>query len=292
MASAPPEPRFDTRVELLTLEADDGVALDGALYRPCGEQRARTGVALFHGGGGEFYLPLFRALGRGLAARGWPVLSLNRRDHGANFGFVTLSRGARDQSAAVDHLESLGVERVVLGGHSFGTVTVPWYVAHTDDPRVAGMLLYAALGDLARASVIICGGQERYDAYVAQCRAAVAAGCGDEAFVMPPMVAGLLPMTHTRAVFLDLRGPGVVTTDALIRQAGDRPILALRHARDPFPGTLPPTRERLEAASPHLSYVLVGCEGPMARETHRFTGQEDGILRLTVGWLSEHGFTP
>jgi pimeloyl-ACP methyl ester carboxylesterase len=272
MSSTQRDPRFDTRVELLTLEADDGMPLDGALYRPCGEQRSRTGVALFHGGGGEFYLPLFRALGNGLAARGWPVLSLNRRDHGANFGFVTLARGAMDQRAAVDQLESLGVERVVLGGHSYGTVTVPWYVANTDDPRVAGMVLYAALGDLARASVIICGGQERYDAYVEQCRAAVAAGHGDEAFVMPPMVEGLLPMTHTRA--------------------GDRPILALRHARDPFPGTLPPTRERLEAASPNLSYVLVGSEGPMARETHRFTGQEDEILLLTVRWLSEHGFTP
>jgi pimeloyl-ACP methyl ester carboxylesterase len=292
MSSTQQEPRFDTRVELLTLEADDGMPLDGALYRPCGERRAGTGVALFHGGVGEFYLPLFRALGRGLAARGWPVLSLNRRDHGANFGSVTLQRGAMDQRAAVDHLESLGAERVILGGHSYGTVTVPWYVANTDDPRVAGMLLYAALGDLARASVIICGGQERYDAYVEQCRAAVAAGHGDEAFVMPPMVEGMLPMTHTRAVFLDIRGPGAVTTDALIRQAGDRPILALRHARDPFPGTLPPTRERLEAASPNLSYVLVGSEGPMARETHRFAGHEDEILLLTVRWLSEHGFTP
>lgn len=290
-----PAPRHEVAIELVTVAADDGTPLDGALFAPRGGPAAKTGIALFHGTGGEFYNPLFRALGAGLAARGWPVLALNRRDHGANFGFVTLARGAMDQSAAVDRLIAAGAERVVLGGHSFGTVTVPWYVAKTDDARVCGMLLYAALGDLRPASVAICGGQERYDAYVAEAREAVAAGRGDEAFVIPPMVAGYLPMTNSYAVFLDKRGPDTEAAPVrLIRDVGDRPMLALRHARDPFPATLPPAREQLEAANPNLAYVLLEDAegGPMFPEAHFFAGCEADVLAHSVAWLSRYGFTP
>jgi pimeloyl-ACP methyl ester carboxylesterase len=287
--------RYTVSLDLVTLAADDGAPLDGALYTPLDAPAARTGIALFHGTGGEFYIPLFRALGEGLAARGWPVLALNRRDHGASFGFVTLARGAMDQRAAIDFLASRGAARVVLGGHSYGTVTVPWYVATTNDARVPGMLLYAALGDLRPASVAICGGQERYDAFVAEARAAVAAGRGDEAFVIPPMVAGYLPMTNSYAVFLDKRGPeSEAAPIELIRRVGNRPSLALRHARDPFPATLPPARAQLEAANRNLTYVLVaeGENGPPVPEAHFFAGHEDAVLAHTIDWLSAQGFAP
>lgn len=287
--------RHEVALDLVTVEADDGTPLDGALYAPRGAPAAKTAIALFHGTGGEFYIPLFRALGAGLAARGWPVLALNRRDHGANFGFVTLARGAMDQRAAIDFLAARGAARIVLGGHSYGTVTVPWYVAKTDDARVPGMLLYAALGDLRPASVAICGGPEKYEAYVARARETVAAGRGDEAFVIPPMVAGYLPMTNSHAVFLDKRGPDSEAAPVeLIRRVGDRPSLALRHARDPFPATLPPARAQLEAANPNLTYVLVaeGEDGPAVPEAHFFAGHEDPVLAHTVDWLSARGFTP
>jgi pimeloyl-ACP methyl ester carboxylesterase len=281
--------------ELVRLDAPDGTPLDGALFAPDGTGPARTAIALFHGTGGEFCNSLFNALGRGLAAQGWPVLALNRRDHGQNFGFVTLAEGAMDQRVAVDYLDSLGAERVVLGGHSYGTVTVPWYVARTDDRRVPAMLLYAALGDLRPASIAICGGPERYDAWVAEARAAVAEGRGDEAFLIPPMVSGYLPMVNTYAVFLDKRGPESECAPVeLVRRTGDRPILALRHARDPFPATLPPAREQLEAANAKLDYVLVEDDGagPATPEMHFFAGHEARVLDITTDWLTRHGLTP
>jgi pimeloyl-ACP methyl ester carboxylesterase len=281
--------------ELVRLAAADGLPLDGALYTPDGWATSRTAIALFHGTGGEFHNSLFNALGRGLAARGWPVVALNRRDHGAYFGFVTLADGAMDQKVAVDYLAGMGAENVILGGHSYGTVTVPWYVAETNDARVKGMLLLAALGDMRPASVSICGGQEPYDAYLAEAREAVTAGRGDEAFVIPPMVPGYLPMVHTYKVFIDKRGPdSACDAPEILTRTGDRPALALRHQRDPFPATLPPARERLEAANPHLEYVLVeeSGDGPMVPEAHFFGGREADVLDLTTDWLTRHGFGP
>jgi hypothetical protein len=280
--------------ELVRLSAPDGTVLDGALYTPDGAA-ARTAIALFHGTGGAFSNGLFNALGRGLAARGWPVLALNRRDHGAHFGFVTLAEGAMDQKVAIDFLAGMGAARIVPGGHSYGTVTVPWYVAETDDARVPAMLLFAALGDLRPASVAICGGQDKYDSWVAEARRAVAEGRGDEAFIIPPMVPGYLPMVNTYRVFLDKRGPEseCVPVD-LVRRTGDRPMLALRHARDPFPATLPPARERLEAANPLLDYVLIedDTDGPMFAEAHYFVGREAEVLDVTARWLADKGLGP
>ena len=283
-----------TTTELVRIDAGDGVFLDGALWLPAAGF-SETAIALFSGTGAEFYNSLFAYLGPGLAAAGYAALAINRRDHGGFFGFRTLADGAADQGLAVDYLISRGAERVVAGGHSYGTITVPWYVAETDDARGPAMLLYAPLGDLRPASITICGGQDEYDRIVTEAREMVAAGRGGEAFLIPPMVPGGMPLLHTHEVFLDKRGPEsrAVPID-ILRRTGDRKMLGIRDPADPYPATLPPARERLEAANPNLYYVLLDDvrDGASSPDAHYYRGREAEILDLTLGWLNRIGLAP
>lgn len=280
--------------ELIQLEIEIDIVLDGVLWTP-EAGASETAIALFPGTGAEFYTNWFAKAGPRLAAAGYMTLALNRRDHGANFGFHTLDAGSADQRHGVDLLIGRGADRVVMGGHSFGTVTVPWYLAETDDARVPGMLLYAPLGDLRPASVMICGGQESYDRIVTEAREAVASERGDEAFLIPPMGAGGLPLMQTYEVFLDKRGPEsrAVPVD-IITRVGDRPMLGVRDPADAFPATRPPAREQLEAANPNLEYVLLDDirDGAMTPVAHYYLGREDEVLAITLDWLERHGFTP
>lgn len=277
---------------LLRVPASDRIVLDGACWMPVGPART-TGIALFAGTGGAFCDPPMAWLGPMLAAEGYPVLSLNRRDHGAFYGFHRFRDSAMDHRLAADLLAGRGARRIVMGGHSYGTLTAPFYVAETDDPRVAGLLLLAPLGDLRAASVTICGGRARYDAIVAECRAGVAQGRGDEAFLIPPMVPGGMPLVHTRAVFLDKRGPEAATVGAaLLARTGARPVLGLRDPADLYPATLPPAQEQLQAANAGLDYVLLPDRrnGKMDPEAHYFPGREAEVLAATLDWLQRNGF--
>ena len=121
----------------------------------------------------------------------------------------------------------------------------------------------------------------------------VAAGKGGEAFIIPPMVPGYMPMVHTYDIFLDKRGPEArVAPIELIQQVGDRPILGIRDPGDPFPATLPPAREMLEAANPNLTYILLDDirEGAMTPTAHGFEDRESEISALICHWMQGNGF--
>jgi pimeloyl-ACP methyl ester carboxylesterase len=244
-------------------------------------------------GPAEFYQPWLHWLGPRLAAAGYPTVALNRRDHGGFFGYFGLRESAMDHAAAVDWLAAQGARRVVLAGHSYGTLTALYYLAQTDDARVAGAVLYAPVGDLRAATVPMVGGQERYDRLVATARAKLAEGRGHEAFLIGPTVPEEKPVPHTYAVFLDKRGPDSEAISwAHIAKAGDRPLLGIRDPDDPFVSTQPPTQQRLEAAGANLRYVLLD---PLARDVpkdtlHRFAQREEEVFALTLDWMAEHGF--
>lgn len=280
--------------ELVAVLASDEITLDGVLWTPPDEV-SDTAIALFHGTGAGFYYPLLAWLGPRLAAMGYLTLSLNRRDHSQFFGYYPLHDASMDHAHAIDLLCARGARRVVPVGHSYGTVTAPYYVARTDDARVPALVLISALGDLRIGSMRMAGGQEPYDRLVAEARRHVAAGEGDDVFVNAPMVPGDKPLPHRWSIFLDKRGPDSEAVPAeLIRHVGDRPLLAVRDPADPFPATTPPAREMLEAANPRLDYVLLDDvrNGQTDEKAHGFAGREAELLALMTGWLAGKGLGP
>ena len=280
------------QLELVSAKTADGIVLYGLLWTPAGG-KAQTGVVMVPGTYAEFYDPPFDWMGQKLAENGYMVVSMNRRDHGLEFGYHNMEDSAADQKYFIDMLMARGAERIILAGHSYGTVTVPYYVMATKDPRVKAMLLFAPLGDLRPASVIICGGKEKYDAVVAKAKEMVAAGKAKEAFTIPPMVPGGRPIVNTAENFLNKRGPDSKAAPIeILKHVGNIPMLGIRDPGDPFPATIPPTQERLMAANPNLEYVLMPDvrQGKTTPAAHYFVGRDTEVFKITLDWLKKHKF--
>lgn len=302
-ATAPKEPataKASAHSELVSATTDDKITLHGALWTPAGN-KARVGIVLAAGTGGEFYGGWLGWLGEHLADAGYLALSMNRRDHGDNFGYYELEPSAMDHRYAVDLLMARGVEAIVLAGQSYGTVTVPYYMQATDDKRVKGIILYAAHGDLRAGSVISSAfvgphfpQKDPYDRIVARAREKIAAGRGDEVFLFPPILPDTRPIPHTYKVFLNKRGPDSKAAPIELVKQVNRPILAIRDPADPYAPTLPPAQQQLEAANSNLQYVLLSDihGGKMLQESHGFVGREEEVFRITKEWLTKQGLTP
>ncbi len=282
----------EVRSELVRVETDDGITLDGALWFPA-SGTARVGVVLATGTGGEFYSNHW--FGERYAQAGYLVLSLNRRDHGQNFGYHKLEPSSLDHRYAVDLLKSRGVESVVLAGHSYGTVTVPYYAMASDDSRVKALILTSALGDLRAGTRIAVGGQEKYDEMVDKARQMVEANRGKETFLMPPLTPDGRPTMHDYETFLDKRGPDSKAVPyRILSQVKNRPILAIRDPADPLPATLPPAQQQLEESNSNLDYVLLPDirNGRMDRAAHGFEGRREEVFGIILNWLNKHSLTP
>lgn len=284
----------EVRQELVKVRTDDNVTLHGLVWTPAGGQ-AGTGIVLAQGTGGEFYSDMLVWLGDELAEAGYLVVSLNRRDHGSSFGYQTVRAAAMDHRYAIDLATERGVENVVTLGRSFGTVTSPYYVRATDDERVKAMILLAPVGDYRVGTRGAVGGPEKYEEMVAEARQGVNEGRGSESFFIPPMPGGRRPAASSYESFLDKRGPDSEAVPVeILKEVGDRPILAIRDPADPLPGTLPPAQELLEAANANLEYILLPDirNGEMARESHVFTGREDEVMGIILDWLAQQGLSP
>lgn len=111
--------------------AEDFVFFDGQHLRP--HQATSKSIIVFsHPIGGGSYLPLVTAL----AAAGQPVLYANLRYRGNDTALV-MEKCAVDLGAAVRYAkETLGYEKVLLGGWSGGGSLSLFYQAEAEDPRV------------------------------------------------------------------------------------------------------------------------------------------------------------
>jgi pimeloyl-ACP methyl ester carboxylesterase len=281
------------KAEFVRAKTKDGVWLHGALWPPPAG-KLRVGIVLTGGTQTEFYG--LSDWGERFARAGYLTLALNRRDHGARFGYEKLEPSSLDLREAVDLLAERGTERVILVGTSYGTITVSYYLANAKDSRVKAAILYAPLGDLRAATVKMLGSQEAYDEAVNAARQMVAAGRGGETYQMPSSRgADGRPMLHSYEVFLDKRGPDSKAAPVeLLRRVGNIPLLAVRDPGDPFPGTLPPAQKQLEEANNNLRYVLLPDTrgGEMDARAHSFFGREEEVLRITLEWLKKHDLGP
>ncbi|MGH2355983.1 MAG: alpha/beta hydrolase [Chloroflexota bacterium] len=139
--------------EIVWIESEDGLRLDGAVHRPTGGEAKPIAVVQVHGHTGRFSHPVHIRLGRGLAHHGYVSVTGNNR--GWAFGETTLRRGERvvigggwerfhetplDIGPWVDFALGLGVRAVALLGHSFGGPKVVYYQAQRQDPRVVALI--------------------------------------------------------------------------------------------------------------------------------------------------------
>ncbi|HZU04679.1 MAG TPA: alpha/beta fold hydrolase [Chloroflexota bacterium] len=272
--------------ELVFFASDDGTPLQGALYLPRGAAQP-VAVIVLHGTEGNFYSSVPGFLAPGLAARGYPTLALNRRDHDDGFARSDFEGGLRDVRAAVDFLAARGYPRVVLAGHSLGSTFASAYVPQTGDARVVALVLLGALADLpARTQEFVP--PEEYARTWAWAAEQVAAGRDWELTFIPFYTGGQL-LTSARA-FLSYRVPGSLAVPREQIRGVALPLLLVHDSND--------TVARLEfsqeiaanaLAAPRVD--LVELVDPVPRSPnagHAHVGLEAETITAVADWLDAH----
>ena len=280
--------------EFVTLKTSDGITLGGALWTPA-SGKARVGIIIAPGADSEFYSDWLVWLGENFARSGYIALSMNRRDHGPGQWFHNFETSAMDHKYMTDFLAARGAQALILVGHSYGTLTAPYYVVASDDPRVKALILYGPHGYKRDGLSRSFASQAEYDLAVVKAKEMLAAGLGKNTFLLPPILPGGPPRPSSYEAFLNRAGPDSKAVPVeIIRKVQDRPILAIRDPADPYRATTPPAQQQLQEANKNLEYVLLPDvkAGKMDAAAHQFRGREEEVLRITLEWLKKHKLSP
>jgi len=136
-------------VELVNVETQDGVRLDGSLRTATRSGSASLGVdavICHHGVGSNFYAPsFFDSVGDALVANGTAILRVNNRGHDQAYQLQQRRLGAayeviddcrQDFSAWLEFATARGLRRVTLWGHSLGAVKTVYFLSVARDAPV------------------------------------------------------------------------------------------------------------------------------------------------------------
>jgi pimeloyl-ACP methyl ester carboxylesterase len=178
--------------QLVFIRSADDIVSGGVLFTSPKQPSKPLAIIWVHGWGTNFYNPSYVGIGRALAERGFPTISVNTRMHdignvekytlrgkrvrGGGYWGVT-SEDARDIAAWIGCAEQLGYRRVILVGHSAGWASVGRYLADSEDHRVAG-LVFASPG-------VGYSSQPEDAQLLAQAKKLVDEGTGDDLLRLP-----------------------------------------------------------------------------------------------------------
>ncbi|HKP53730.1 MAG TPA: alpha/beta fold hydrolase [Chloroflexia bacterium] len=142
--------------ELVYVEREDGLGLEGAMMHPQGsETRKKVAILWFHGNTSRFYDLPYIHLGRELAeGHGYAFITCNTHGHDVTSVIWGPAGEATPGGACWERFDEVpldiapwialalekGFAGVVLAGHSFGANKVVYYAAHTQDERVIGVI--------------------------------------------------------------------------------------------------------------------------------------------------------
>lgn len=281
------------RTDLVRFVTEDGVQLNGALYRPDPQvnPRPKRAILVTHGTGGSFYGSITGFLPPLLAEKGYLGLSMNRRDHGHHYYRSTFEDGLKDLKAGVDFLVAQGAEEVFLLGHSLGTTFVSYYMAMTDDVRVKLVGLSGAIADLRQATFEThLGSRDQYEEVVRLAQMRLDQGRGDEMFLITLFGRTEALSYHT---FLNYRGPDTNAVPVKWIPRIQRSILLLHNSTDQL--ARQEWQEALQqAGGDRMDYVEV--KDPDSSHTpgqgHSYFEVEEQAARLVAQWLEEKNFLP
>ncbi len=208
-------------VTTLDVTTGGGRILQGVEYAT-GNDRHKPVILLLSGRAADSIQSSTHWIGWRLAQQGYTVIAPGMRISGATgFNSSTLAEVKEDVGHWVDKAQALGWQRVVLAGHSNGGIWLSNYIAKTQDKRVVGTIYIAPTRD----SPSYARDHEppgRYDAEVAEARAAVADGRGMDD------VIGLM----SAQAFLDNNGPDADTVHTARVREFSLPGLSITGNRD------------------------------------------------------------
>ena len=280
--------------ELITFRTPDGVALEGAYYRPDrppaepgrGTPPSATAVLVVHGKARNFYSGPSRFLPPHIVERGLATLAINRRGHdviyarlgergpggAAGAAFEVFADSQDDLAGAAAWLAERGFARLALVGHSFGGVISTVFAARHPE-RVAALALCSPVAGgpsyLERVSEHWFAG-DGLPALLERARELRAAGRGDELLLAPKWWWAISARSA-----LELDVPDLAESATGVRC----PILAIRGG-DEVPELYPIERVREATGGRAVTRIIDGAD-------HYYAGREREVGELVAGWLAE-----
>lgn len=274
--------------------ASDGVKLDAVLMHP--EEGMNIGapvIVMHHGGPGGHAartIGAYRFAAERFAAAGYTTLSPVSR-HSSGYYKYVLQDSTKDIAASLDFVESLGFGRIVLMGHSMGSIRITRYQVEHHNPRIKAMVHFAPTAD----TYAFVGRQPQNMPIIAAAQAAKGAGRGglglhtdsvdpDTSLTPPEMLATARGRLQTPEVLLSWWGPGYPTANSDFFPQLTVPLLLLAGTEDPPvpPGRMEKLKE-LAVNSPRVDYIWY--EGG----DHYFSFHQDESAADTIAWLEELG---
>ncbi|MGI9329453.1 MAG: alpha/beta fold hydrolase [Gammaproteobacteria bacterium] len=296
----------DTRVFPVTLFADDGFELPGALYVPkedalIGGEYRQVAMVVSHGAMGSFSSSVPKIIGLQASPLGFTVLAMDRRDAGpsAGGGAVLFEDATLDLGVGVDLLAALGYEAIYVAGHSQGTQNASIYPSFSADPRVAAVGMYGQVDDgrsTARDLLFngLFGAPIPYEGLVVIAQDNIDAGQGDDIVAWDTVFGQAVFRSSFN--FLSFWGPDSLSVP--VREIGklEIPAFLLRADGDEFtPDAMSQNvlaaalDAGVDATYTVLPYVdRQGDPIPLTDNggnAHGFVGVERQTIATTVDWL-------
>jgi pimeloyl-ACP methyl ester carboxylesterase len=281
--------------QLVYVRSADDVVDGGVLFTSTSSPSKPLAVIWVHGWGVNFYTPSYVGIGRALAERGFPTISVNTRMHdignvekytllgkrvrGGGYWGIT-SEDSRDITAWTDYAQRLGYSRVILVGHSAGWASVARYLADTQDRRVAGVV-FASPG-------VGYSPQPDDPQLLAQAKKLVDEGAGEDLIRLPHRSA---PSFISAATELNIASTprqykdffGTQTPDAAITRV-TCPVLAFYGSKDDIGGEkdlalLTSSVRRLAHGPAKVDTAMI------ANGNHEYVGEEAQVAQVITQWI-------
>jgi pimeloyl-ACP methyl ester carboxylesterase len=294
--------------ELVYGQATDDIVNGGAFFIPPKETTKPVAVIWVHGWGTNFYSPTYVRIGRALADRGYPCITVNTRMHdigtvagyrngkrlrGGGYWGVP-SEAVRDIAGWIDLAGERGFKQVILVGHSFGWSVVRRYQGETLDSRVVGMVL-ASGGVRGYTPPTDVDLQTEAASQYAEATRLVADGWGDDLLRLPNRP---FPSFISAATFLDDADTPTEFGDFFGEKTPNPAVTRLRCPLLAFFGT----RESDVGTEADLELIKTCVQrlptGPRRVDTamirgadHMYSGAEEQVARTIAKWADEQVLT-
>ena len=284
--AATPIPRSQSRLDLILVETEDKVALNGLLWEP---QKASDSLVIMVPGGttGAALFPAhdYSPLANALTDVGYAFLLCNLRAS-YNNPFAEYSDAVEDIAAFVAYAKSKGYARIAVLGISLGGPRMAQYVAERNDPAVKAVGFIASIPSpylefQVRSSE---ADKRRLEDTLRHARELVAQGKGQEPVGYDNWFPSLSIMGTAKSLISFFGAPSDPGTPSSIKYGPKIKVPALVIHGDKDELALPPNAQKIYdslTASPQRDLIWVKgashylTPGPLA----------ESYARLTVDWL-------
>jgi len=275
-----------SKLELIRVDAEDGVALNGLLWEP---QRASDSLVILVPGGttGAALFPAhdYAPLAARLTERGYAFLLSNMRASHNN-AYAEYGDAVKDIAAFVAHAKTKGYEKIAILGISLGGPRMAQYMAERGDPAVKAVGFVASIpspyGEFQLRSS--AADKRRLEETLAHAREMMAQGKGEQPVAYDGWFPGVSVMGSAKALISFFGAPSDASAPSSIKFGPKIRVPALVIHGDQDELALPPNAQAIYdslSASPQRDLVWVKgashylSPGPLA----------EAYAKQTVEWL-------